>query len=72
QSVTVATIIRTSYEVFKRRPLISLGVNERTSLQPLKLHFKSNVRTEIDQRRFKSLSSGMAKTLESLAGRSNR
>lgn len=72
QSATVATIIRTSYEVFKRRPLISLGVNERTSLQPLKLHFKSNVKTEIDQRRFKSLSSGMAKTLETLAGSSNR
>lgn len=59
QSVTVATIIRTSYEVFKRRPLISLGVNERTSLQPMSLHFKSKVKTEIDQRRFKSLSSGM-------------
>ena len=59
QSVTVATIIRTSYEVFKRRPLISLGINERTSLQPMSLHFKSKVKTEIDQRRFKSLSSGM-------------
>jgi UDP-glucose 4-epimerase len=72
QSVTIATIIRTSYEVFKRRPLISLGVNERTALQPLNLHFKSNVRIEIDQRKFKSLSSGLAKTLESLIGSSNR
>lgn len=59
QSVTVATIIRTSYEVFKRRSLISLGVNERTSLQPISLHFKSKIKTEIDQRRFKSLSSGI-------------
>ncbi len=67
-SVTVATIIRTSYEVFKRRPLISLGINERTSLQPMSLHFKSKVKPEIDQRRFKSLSSGLAKTIESLAG----
>ena len=72
QSVTVATIIRTSYEVFKRRPLISLGINERTSLQPMSLHFKSKIKTEIDQRRFKSLSSGLAKTIESLAGSAQR
>ena len=71
-SVTVATVIRTSYEVFKRRPLISLGVNERTSLQPMSLHFKSKVKTEIDQRKFKSLSSGLAKTIGSLIGSAQR
>jgi UDP-glucose 4-epimerase len=72
QSITVATLIRTSYEVFKRRPLISLGVNERTSMQPMSLHFKSKVKTEIDQRQFNSLSSGLAKTIESLAGSAHR
>jgi UDP-glucose 4-epimerase len=72
QSVTVATLIRTSYEVFKRRPLISLGVNERTLMQPKGLHFKSKVKTEIDQRQFNSLSSGLAKTIESLAGSAHR
>ena len=72
QSTTVATLIRTSYEVFKRRPLISLGVNERTLMQPLGLHFNSKIKTEIDQRRFNSLSSGLARTIESLAGIAHR
>jgi UDP-glucose 4-epimerase len=72
QNTTVATLIRTSYEVFKRRPLISLGVNERTSMQPMGLHFKSKVKTEIDQRQFNSLSSGLARTIESLAGSAHR
>jgi UDP-glucose 4-epimerase len=72
QSITVATLIRTSYEVFKRRPLISLGVDERTSMQPKGLQFKSKVKTEIDQRQFNSLSSGLAKTIEYLAGSAHR
>jgi UDP-glucose 4-epimerase len=72
QSTTVATLIRTSYEVFKRRPLISLGVNERTLMQPMGLHFNSKVKTEIDQRQFNSLSSGLAKTIASLAGSAHR
>jgi len=72
QSTTVATLIRTSYEVFKRRPLISLGVNERTSMQPMSLRFKSKIKTEIDQRQFNSLSSGLAKTIESLVGSAHR
>jgi UDP-glucose 4-epimerase len=72
QSTTVATLIRTSYEVFKRRPLISLGVNERTLMQPMGLHFNSKIKTEIDQRQFNSLSSGLAKTIASLAGSAHR
>ena len=72
QSITVATLIRTSYEVFKRRPLISLGVNERTSMQPMSLHFKSKVKTEINQRRFKSISSGIDLMMKASLGSQNK
>jgi UDP-glucose 4-epimerase len=71
QSITVATLIRTSYEVFKRRPLISLGVNERTLMQPKGLHFKSKVKTEIDQRRFRSISSGIDLMIKASLGSRN-
>ena len=71
QSITVATLIRTSYEVFKRRPLISLGVNERTLMQPMSLHFKSKVKTEIDSRRFRSISSGLNQTIKASLGSQN-
>ena len=71
QSITIATLIRTSYEVFKRRPLISLGVNERTSMQPMSLHFKSKVKTEIDSRRFRPISSGLNQTIKASLGSQN-
>ena len=71
QSITIATLIRTSYEVFKRRPLISLGVNERTSMQPMSLHFKSKVKTEIDSRRFRPISSGLNQTIKASLGTQN-
>ena len=71
QSITIAALIRTSYEVFKRRPLISLGVNERTSMQPMSLHFKSKVKTEIDSRRFRPISSGLNQTIKASLGSQN-
>ena len=71
QSITIATLIRTSYEVFKRRPLISLGINERTSMQPMSLHFKSKVKTEIDSRRFRPISSGLNQTVKTSLGTQN-
>ena len=71
QSITIATLIRTSYEVFKRRPLISLGINERTSMQPMSLHFKSKVKTEIDSRRFRPISSGLNQTIKASLGSQN-
>jgi hypothetical protein len=41
-------------------------------MQPMGLHFNSKIKTEIDQRQFNSLSSGLAKTIAPLAGSAHR
>lgn len=67
QNVTISTLIRTHFEVFKKRPLISLGVNALTATQPRRLNFKSEVKTELDKRQFRSLASGFRATMTTVA-----
>jgi len=64
QNATISTLIRTHFEVFKKKPLISLGVSSLTNKQPQRLNFKSQIMTELDDRQFRSLASGFKATMK--------